>query len=588
MKSDQVFSRKLKSLFTGRRPFKKRLLLVLFPAFALSFTLLFFGPLDLSYVSRNYVNYTAVEILPYTAIITAICFVILTLIGSVPGGKVHAFIVSAYSGISLAMYLQGAFLNPDFGTMDGHTVNWYSFSTKMLINLAVWFVILLIPHLIHYFSNKVWRSFVTLLSITLVLMQSVSLSVKLIDQNKTNQKSAAEYYFSTENMLKIGQKNNILVFLLDTTSNSDLDDMLKKYPESVTLLHDFTRYDNANSHYMFTVPSLVNILTGQEWDCENEHIADYMNYAWQSEEASAFYKQLSNMGYERNAFMLLPEAAHEPSVLADIFSNLKLSGNQKSLNRSALQKLYKLSFYRYFPVAMKPFFVIYTTDITNMFTLENALNNEWDFVERMNETAVSFGNYDNMFSFYYLAGTHLPYRMDERGRIISSDLAPEFLTNYSEKEDQLAGFIYLISDYIRQLKEYNVYDQTGIIILADHGNNTAQTSDHQPVYMIKMPGAIHDEIQVKSAPITVQDSFMADIMAMTGNDWNYGVSSSEVPEEPVERWTRVYDKDSEYADLSGSDYNVMREYHYTGDGNTLISQWTSGDYETYPMIDSYY
>ena len=144
MKSDQVFSLKLKSLFTGRRPFKKRLLLVLFPAFALSFTLLFFGPLDLSYVSRNYVNYTAVEILPYTALITAICFVILTLIGSVPGGKIHAFIVSAYSGISLGLYLQGAFLNPDFGTMDGHTVNWYSFSTKMLINLAVWFVILLI------------------------------------------------------------------------------------------------------------------------------------------------------------------------------------------------------------------------------------------------------------------------------------------------------------------------------------------------------------------------------------------------------------------------------------------------------------
>ena len=588
MKSEQTFSHKLKSLFTGRRSFKKRLLLVLFPAFTLSFTLFFFGPLDLSYVSRNYVNYTALEILPYTAAITAVCCAILTLIGSVPGGKIHAFIVSAYSGISLAMYLQGAFLNPDFGTLDGHTVNWPSFSTKMLINVVIWFFILLIPHFIHYFSNKVWRKYVTLLSITLVLMQAVSLSVKLIDQHNTTHKSAGEYYFSTENMLKVGKNNNILVFLLDTTSNDDLDDMLEKYPESTALLHDFTRYDNANSHYMFTVPSLVNLLTGQEWDCENERIADYLNNAWQSEEASLFYKRLKEQGYEKNAFMLLPEAANDASVLSDVFSNLKLSGNSQTLNRSALQKLYELSFYRYFPVAMKPFFVIYTTDITNMFILENAMRNEWDFVERMNESTISIGNYENAFFFYYLAGTHLPYRMDDRGRMITSDLAPEFLTNYSEKEDQLAGFIYLISDYIRQLKENNLYDQTGIIILADHGNNADQTLDHQPVYIVKMPGEIHDSMQLDSAPITVQDSFMADIMSMTGNEWQYGIPSSEVPDDPVERWTRIYDTDSNYPDLPVSDYNVMREYHYTGDGNTLIDQWTSGVYETYPMIDSYY
>ena len=576
-------------LFTGRRSFPKRLLLALFPSLALSFTLFFFGPLDLSYVSRRDVTYSPLAILPQTLLVMGITFIALLLLAAIPGGKIHAFLVSVYTGILTAMYVQGAFLNPNFGTLDGHSINWPSFSTMMLINLFIWFCILLVPHILHYFSNRVWRFFVILISVVLVLMQSVSLTIKLIDQAEYDRSRKSNYYISNENLLKVGKKNNIVVFLLDTVSNSDLNAMLEKYPDSLDLLHDFTRYDNANTHYMFTVPSVVSLLTGAEWECDQVGISDYMRDAWKSDTAVSFYSTLKELNYERNIFIKTPKATSDPSVLSGIFSNLKFSNEDYQIDRTAFLKLFKLSFYRYFPLALKPFFVIYSSDITNLITRQDAMESGWDFVIRFNEETLSNGNFDNNFTFYHLMGTHLPYRMDERGRLINSNLAPEYFTNYSEMEDQAAGFFFLISEYIRQLKEMGLYDRTGIIILADHGNNQDKSADHQPIYLIKRPGDYNDKIVLNSAPITIHDCFMADVMQMIGNeDWTYGIPSNEVPDEPTERWTRAYAKDSNYPLLPGSAYNVMREYRFTGDGDWLIERWISGVFDTYPMLESYY
>ena len=66
------------------------------PCLALSFTLLFFGPLDLAYLSREYVTWTAFDIfLPILGIWAAV-FVCLWLFTSVIGGKAHAFLVSLW------------------------------------------------------------------------------------------------------------------------------------------------------------------------------------------------------------------------------------------------------------------------------------------------------------------------------------------------------------------------------------------------------------------------------------------------------------------------------------------------------------
>ncbi len=557
------------------------------PCLALSFTLLFFGPLDLAYLSREYVTWTAFDIfLPILGIWAAV-FVCLWLFTSVIGGKAHAFLVSLWAGIAAAMYIQGAFLNPDLGTLDGHTIDWTVYRGQMLVGILVWLVILLIPHIVHAVNKRGWRIFVSVLCGALVIMQGVSLTVKLLDQAAEDKASGPRYYLSDEDILKVGSEANITVFLLDTTNNDDVDDALEAYPDNFQLLHDFVRYDNANSHYLYTVPAIASLLTGQDWDCENTHINDYLNNIWSSEPAASFYTQLADMGWTRNFYMLLPEAANDPAVLEGSVSNLTTREDAGQINKRPLLNLYKLSCYRYFPLALKSRFLIYTTDIADVVSYPNAFENEFEFVEQMNSGEIAVGNDAKVFTFYYLRGTHKPYNLDERGRVVHTDLEPRFTTQITDSTTQTAGFFYLINEYVRQLKELGIYQQTGIIIIADHGNNVDAEEDHQPILFVHMPGEYHDVIQTDHTPVTTQDSFLATVMDMAGGDGSaFGTRLEDTI--PGERWTRVYSSVPDYPKLGSYNFNIFREYRYDGDGDDLIQKFIDGDYTTVPLCSSYY
>ena len=63
MKKEE-FTKKIKTLFVGKLPFRKRFWTALLPALSLSFILFFFGPLDQSHIAADYVDYSVPDILP--------------------------------------------------------------------------------------------------------------------------------------------------------------------------------------------------------------------------------------------------------------------------------------------------------------------------------------------------------------------------------------------------------------------------------------------------------------------------------------------------------------------------------------------
>ena len=566
-----------------------RLCLALFPALALSFTLLFFVPLNITASNRNNLTFSAVEILSATALSAGIFLLILLLIAAIPGGKVHAFIISVYVGFSIAMFVQDSFLNSDFDSLDGLVINWKSFSTKMVINLAVWCIILILPHLIHYFSNRFWRYFSVTVSVILVLIQTVFLIKELTESRQIETVHQEKVYLSDEEMFTVGNDKNIIVFMLNETSSKDLQSMSEKYPEVLSALHDFTGYNNANSHYMYTFPSVINLLTGEEWDCETDTVHDYMQKAWNSDRTASFYRELEEAGFERNFYLHLPDAANDPSVLRDVFSNLKQGDHGSVIDHGAQRNLYKMSMFRCSPIMLKPFFMLSVSDFSSMVTWKDAWDDEWDFASGMNEKHLTSGSFQNAFIFYYLPGSHSPYKLDETGQLKDvNNISSDVLQNVG-KEDQLAGFFTLIDNYMDQLKTMGLYEKTGIIILSDHGSNTGKNTDHQPIYFVKMPGQQQEGLDLKTNPITIQDSFLADVMEMAGRDGSrWGVLSSQIPDEPVERWTRTFAKDNTYPEIDDASFNVVREYRYDRDGDYLIDLWIAGKFSVIPMIDSYY
>lgn len=543
----------------------------------------FFGPLDLSYVSRTFVSYSAFDIIKPVAIVFGIVFIFLLLLASIPGGKIHSFLISLYTGFSICLYVQGAFLNPDFGTLDGHSVNWPGYSKQMLINLLLWAVIILIPFMIHYYSVKKWKTAVVLISSVLIIMQAISLGTKLVDQKKIDAEKTGNYYLSNENMLKLGKKNNVVVFLLDTVSNKVISETVKSYPDILKPFKDFTSFDNANTTHLVTVPSVVDILTAYDPVIETYNFSEHVKDAWQNPKAEAFYSSLQNKGFEINLFVLAKEITRNLGDIQKYVSNLKNQSYDFEIDKAALKKLFMLSCYRYLPISLKPFFVIYTADIANITTAQNAIKDQWDFVYKFNEKDLEFGDRDKIFNFYYLQGCHSPLIMDEKGMI--------HVDSKTSSTQQTAGFLNMIAQYMDQMKNLGVYDDATIIILADHGNNWNWNYDPLPFFWIKQPNQSFDEIQINHAPITTQIHTLPTIAQILDlSDYDFGETVFDVDQNAViDRYARYVGIDDSYPKAKSSKgFNIMLEYHYSGNTKDLMEAVKNDEKKVIPMTESYY
>ena len=109
--------------------------------------------------------------------------------------------------------------------------------------------------------------------------------------------------------------------------------------------------------------------------------------------------------------------------------------------------------------------------------------------------------------------------------------------------------------------------------------------DPQPIFWIKPPHQQQSSMVLTHAPITLQTHMLptiADILGFTNFD--YGDTVFDVKDEPVERWTKIYEYNSDYpASVSSGQQNVVYEYHYTGDRDDLIEAFRGDDMIIYPM-----
>ena len=223
------FLQKLKALLIGKKSPKERFFTALCPSLSLSFLLFLFGPLDLAHIAESYVDFNVHEILSFCLMFWGITFLAMFLVSWIPGGKLHAWISSLITGLTLAFYIQGNYLNPDLGTLDGKIIDWEGYGDNALINLAIFCLIVTVPFIVHYFSRKIWKRFVIFLSLLLVIMQIVPLSITLVKNRPVT--NEVRYRVMKDKEYVIG-KENIIVFILDYTGPEEMYNMLKLFPDT--------------------------------------------------------------------------------------------------------------------------------------------------------------------------------------------------------------------------------------------------------------------------------------------------------------------------------------------------------------------
>lgn len=159
----------------------------------------------------------------------------------------------------------------------------------------------------------------------------------------------------------------------------------------------------------------------------------------------------------------------------------------------------------------------------------------------IDESFTSIGS----FKFYHMNGAHMPYLMTKNFTYTDRD-------DYDALLSQAKGSMKIVFEYIEQLKALDMYDNTTIIITADHGENylydpgkvsilenLKMNKTSNPILLVKNAHQTWEGVKQNSAPVSPTE-VVADIVAAINPQAavNYGSTLEDI-EESADR-DRIY------------------------------------------------
>ena len=488
--------------------------------------------------------------------------------------------------LSICSYVQNLFLNLNLGLLDGEKVDWSQYTAHGWRNLALWAGMLAAITCGLLLFKKRARRVIRAVSAVLLAVQVISFGVVSAQHLTSDAHSARDttYVLTGDQQYQVSAEGNVIMFLLDYYSNDYIDAALKQYPDMLEPLRDFTYYDNYDPAYIGTFPSVVHMLTGNEFDT-TVPIDDWFRQSWGSATAQSFYEKLFAAGYKFNFF----DSSNDYfgiQYAQPYVSNLRmLTRSDYTVRYDRLTAvMLKLSAYRYFPHVLKRYvepdsFAFYQAvplDGGEVNTCENR-NAFYNYLYQQGLRPVSGdGKY---FIIEFLKGTHPPYHLSAEA---------EYDPN-ATLEETAAGYMKIVATYLQKLKDLGLYDDATIIVTSDHGD---KENSMQIMYFIKEPGVHREEMAVSSAPVS-HCELLGTILKNIGVESEfpsiYDFADGEKRERTVMRnyIDPAYPAVPKYHSTAVGTHTVMYAYTYTGNRLDLRKQFRRGPTQILPLTESF-
>ena len=566
-------------MFTNLKSNIKQTLIVLFLPVILYFMV---GPLAVYCANAQGFEFHYNDFFYTLLAIGLVIWIIGSIVISLLPKKVNSIINMLIFYLGIMSYLQDLFLNKKLSENDGSAMHWDELKGLTTVNTIIWIVGLVLVICTYIFLKKhfdkitMWGSGLisAMQLITFFTLLTTAISAYNEDMKVT------KYGLTGEQQYNVASDNNIIVFIVDSYGTTQLEDGLKNNPELLSPLKDFTYYDNADCSYFGTFPSMTHMLTGEDVDFDLSE-PDYLDKAWNSDSAVAFYNTLHNAGYDINLFS---------NGGTEVYGNItNLNGKIDNANpvsykvdkKSALIRMSKISIYKYVPYVIKPKFevptylFIFLAEYDGM-TPINCGNSM--YYSGLKEQGLSIDpDMKNALIIQHLDGTHLPHDTAADGSYDTE----------ATMQDTQEGILLMIDDYLNNLKNLGLYDDATVIITADHGRWDVfeDGDDPQVVYFIKQAGESHDSVITNHAPIS-HDDFRATVLGIIGEDYSdYGTSIFDIEESELRERTLVNREiNADYPLVPGEACNIYAVYTYTGDKNDIMQKAKEVDEAIYPIL----
>ncbi|MCL2737100.1 MAG: sulfatase-like hydrolase/transferase [Propionibacteriaceae bacterium] len=512
-----------RTLVHDERSWQRRLGLAGLAGGAYATVYILFGALDLVGTNASELPFRATDVI---GLVLGIFFVVwggATLLLFLLRGKVFDVMASLAVSVAVAGWLQANFLNPNIGQLMGDQILWESMTAQGLVNLLVWIGVVAVIPLVRLLGQKVWTPTVVVLSAVLLTGSIVSLATTYSDPALSSSQAGAEAgYLSYKDILSVSSTRNEIVFLVDELDSKHIDTIRDQDPHFFDPLTGFTQYTQNITRYNKTFPSVVSTLTESSYSYD-EPKSQYFSQAWRD---ATSVRSLKDAGWSVNIYSDQTEIFWSDSDIAGLLDNYETAPRQ--VNTSiALNGLGRLTAFTYAPTAIKPIFWMDSTIFNGSFTPKYDQDPPYEFDDprlgRLVDTErLTVSGDQPRFSFIHFQGSHGPWTMDAQAQP----------TAVSDRVTQTMGVFHIIFDYIDQLKALGLYDQSTIVIMADHGTHLGQeqprlTLPNLATLIVKEGGAPSTPMTTSEAPVTVANLWPT-LLSQAGLD-HPGLPYAEVP-----------------------------------------------------------
>ena len=425
----------------------------------------------------------------------------------------------------VATYIQGNYLAGQLPTLDGTPIQWSNYTTVSIISCVMFFIVLAINVFIYIKFNEKYKKIICFVSAAIFIMLFVSLA-SILASNQQIYEPKGINTATNKDINKLSSNKNFLILLVDMEDSKTFDKVVKEDNKEY-LFKDFTYYPDTLSAYPFTRESIPFILSGM-WFEEKTSFADYYNMALNE---SKFIQKLKDNKYDVNIYE--QDLPWTDSKALEINNIEAINSDMDKILFFKQEAKYIL--FKYLPFPLKKYSKIETldynvcriedTDNEGIFKLDNKI-----VYDVLDDIMLQKENY---FQFVHIEGGHYPWTLNKDFEEIED----------GTYEDKIESSITVIEKYLDRIKKSGQYDNSIIIILADHGNNGYEAIGRQnPILYIKGINELHDEMQIsdkKVSYVDLNDCIYDNLMdGKTGED-----VLPEIDDNRVRRfiWYRDYD-----------------------------------------------
>lgn len=477
-----------------RRPrpltWRERFALALAAAAALSFTAFIAAPFEVVLGNTGSLSFTIANV--WLPLVTCAALLALVLAGVISLTRSWCFdlLLALVAGLGICMLLQEVLLNVGLPTANGAEVDWSLFASISASSTAVWVGLLGALCLMSLVRPVVTRCVVVLAATVLIVAQGAGLGMLFASK----QAELSRPVVTEEGLMSVSSKKNVVVFILDTFDTGYMDDVLLTYPEHAQALGGFTYFHNSAGSMIPTRYGVPCVTLGKQFDTSVSELND---------------EELASWFNEDNLLDVAARAGYSVGAYSDSFTDGLDALSRKTMNvhgidaytadfAATVQTLGGCGLYRLLPWAMKPQFRFTTDDVNSTIASGTAHGtgstpytmSDISYYENLQDTRLSADDAGEAGAMrvIHLQGSHGPYFLDQ-----NLQRRTKGTWDYESCINQSSAALKIVEEYIAQLKELGVYDNTTIMITADHGvfpfGEAALGKQTTPIMLVKPAGA---------------------------------------------------------------------------------------------------